>query len=147
MGQETIFAVKFGELESQYERTVSRLRRCQTENRKQIRQELGTVLDEYCDAERRLQKSVNSSRSPAVSALSEAQLNYHRSVRRILHDELPCHLHGEDGDFSADQVEAVSLYGEFAIDFATQAMRYAQMVMLSALDAQAGLNEQEGGTT
>ena len=136
MGQEEIFAVKLGELERQYERTMSCLRRCQAGDRQTIRRELDRASEEYCGAERRLQREVSSSRSPAVAALSEAQLNYHRSIRRILHDELPCYLHGEDGNYSADQAEAVGLYGEYAIDFAAQAMRYAQIVVLSALDAQ-----------
>lgn len=147
MGQETIFAVKLGELERQYERTISCLRRCQTGDGKRIRQELDQISEEYCGAERRLQKEVSSSRSPAVAALSKAQLDYHRSVRRILQDELPCCLRGEDGDFSADQVETVGLYGEYAIDFAAQAMRYAQLVVLSALDAQISFDERKEETT
>ena len=48
-----------------------------------------------------------------------------------------------DSSFSADQVEAISLYGEYAIDFAAQAMRYAHLVVLSAIDAQISLEEQK----
>ena len=43
----------------------------------------------------------------------------------------------------SEQVEAISLYGEYAIDFAAQAMRYAHLVVLSAIDAQISLDEQK----
>ena len=147
MSQEGIFAIKLGELECQYERTLSCLRLYQVEDHKKIRKELEQVFGEYRDAERQLQKDVNTSRSPAIAALSGAQLDYDRRVRRILQDELPFYLHGENRDISADQVEAISLYGEYAIDFAAQAMRYAQMTVLSAIDAQMNLDEQRREST
>ena len=142
MSQERIFAIKLSELERQYEQTLGCLDLCQTEDHEKVRQELERSFREYHDAERQLLKYTNTSRSPAVAALSGAQLTYEHRVRRILQDELPgCH-HGGDGSFSADQVEAISLYGEYAIDFAAQAMRYAHLVVLSAIDAQISLDEQ-----
>ncbi len=142
MSQERIFAIKLGELEHQYEQTLSCLRSCQPEDHKKIRQELEQVFEEYRDTERRLLKGVNASRSPAVAALSGAQLSYDRRVRDILQGKLPGFPHGGNGSFSADQVEAISLYGEYAIDFAAQAMRYAHLVVLFAIDAQTSLDEQ-----
>lgn len=142
MSQERIFAIKLGELEYQYEQTLGCLRSCQTEDHKKIRQELDQAFEEYRNVERRLLKGVNTSRSPAVAALSGAQLSYDRRVREILQGKLPGFPHGRDGSFSADQVEAISLYGEYAIDFAAQAMRYAHLVVLFAIDAQISLDEQ-----
>lgn len=141
MSQEGIFAIKLRELESEYQQTLSRLHLYQSEDHSKIKEELEQAFAEYCDAERRLQKSVNTSRSPAVAALSGAQLDYDRRVRRILQEELPGYYHARDDSPCADQVEAISLYGEYAIDFAAQAMRYAMMTVLSAIDAQMNLDE------
>lgn len=143
MSQEGIFAIKLSELERQYERTLGRLRLCQTGDHQKIRQELKQAFEEYHDTERQLLKGVNTSRSPAVAALSGAQLNYDRRIREILRNELPGCLHERGGNFTADQVETISLYGEYAIDFAAQAMRYAHLVVLSAIDAQISLEEQK----
>ena len=59
----------------------------------------------------------------------------------ILHDELPGYLHEEGNDRIADQAEAASLYGEYAIDFAAQAMRHALLAALSAIDLQMSCEE------
>ena len=42
-----------------------------------------------------------------------------------------------------DQAEAASLYGEYAIDFAAQAMRHALLAALSAIDLQMNCEERE----
>lgn len=70
-----------------------------------------------------------------------AQLDYDQKVRHILHDELPGYLHEEGNDRIADQAEAASLYGEYAIDFAAQAMRHALLAALSAIDLQMSCEE------
>ena len=89
MSQEGIFAIRLGELECQYERILNCLHLYQSEDHAIIRKELEQVFGEYCDAERRLQKGVNTSRSPAVADLSGAQLDYDRRVQRILQEGLP----------------------------------------------------------
>lgn len=147
MSQEGIFAIKLGELERQYGHTLTRLRLYQGGDRQKIRDEMKQLFREYQENEHLLQKAVNTGRSPAVAALSEAQLSYDRRVRKILQEELPGYLHEGDDNFSADEVEAISLYGEYAIDFAAQAMRYAHLVVLSAIDAQIGLDEQRKEST
>ena len=85
--------------------------------------------------------SVRESRSPAVAALSQAQLTYELEVQRILRDELPAYLHGENTCRDADRAEAASLYGEYAIDFAAQAVRHALLAALSAIDLQMSCDE------
>ena len=147
MSQEGIFAIKLDELERQYGQTLDRLRLYQGGDRQKIREEMKQLFREYQENEHLLQKAVNTGRSPAVAALSEAQLSYDRRVRKILREELPGYLHEGGGNLSADEVEAISLYGEYAIDFAAQAMRYAQLVVLSAIDAQIGLDEQRQEST
>ena len=86
---EGMFTIKLYELEQQYGRMQSRLRLCQQEDHPKIRQELQKAMDEYKEGEFLLQKNVESSRSPAVAALARAQLEYVRTVRKILEQDLP----------------------------------------------------------
>ena len=72
---EGMFAAKLYELEQQYGRMQSRLRLCQQEDHKKIRQELQRASDEYRENELLLKSNVESSRSPAVTALADAQLS------------------------------------------------------------------------
>ena len=74
---EGLFAIKLYELEQQYGRMQTRLRICQQEDHSRIRQELQRAEDDYRENELLLQKNVESSRSPAVAALSDVQLSYY----------------------------------------------------------------------
>lgn len=141
--QSGIFAAKLNELEQEYGRTVRRLRLCQQEDHQSVRRELQQVWQEYRSCELQMQKSIRDSRSPAVAALSAAQLEYDLQIQHILQEELPGYLHGENTDGTQDQAEAASLYGEYAIDFAAQAMRHALLAALSAIDLQMSCDEKK----
>ena len=129
---EGLFVIKLYELEQQYGRMQSRLRLCQQEDHPKIRQELQKATDEYKENEILLQKNVEGSRSPAVAALAGAQLEYYRTIRKILEQELPDYLRSETSTSSEDKTEAAALYGEYAIDFAAQSMRHALIAVMSA---------------
>ncbi len=137
---EGMFAVKLYELERQYGRMQSRLRLCQQDDHQKIRQELQRVMEEYQEDELLLLNNVENSRSPAVAALADAQLDYSRRAEEILEQELPEYLRDEDGSAPEEgakhQAEAAALYAEYAIDFAVQSMRYALMTALKAMDMQ-----------
>lgn len=137
---EGMFAVKLYELEREYGRMQSRLRLCQQDNHQKIRQELQRVTEEYQEDELLLLNNVENSRSPAVAALADAQLDYSRRAEKILEQELPEYLQDEDGSAPEEgaehQAEAAALYAEYAIDFAVQSMRYALMTALKAMDMQ-----------
>lgn len=131
-----MFAVKLCQLEQQYGLLQSRLRLCQEGSHEKIRCELQKAADEYKETDLLLQSSVEASRSPAVSALAQAQITYCRNVEQLLKEELPEYLHSEDSVPGQDQAEAAALFAEYAVDFATQSMRYALWAALSALDLQ-----------
>ena len=140
---EGMFAIKLYELEQQYGRMQSRLRLCQQEDHPKIRQELQKATDEYKENELLLQKNVEGSRSHAVAALAGAQLEYYKTVRNILEQELPKSLCSEANTTSEDKAEAAALYGEYAIDFAVQSTRYALIAALQAIDLQMSADEQK----
>ena len=131
-----IFEGKIHEMEGQYGQILSRLRVVQHESHDEIRRTIRQLEAECRENESLLKQSIADCRSPAVSALAAAQLDYDQKVRHILQDELPGYLHEEGNDRIADQAEAAGLYGEYAIDFAAQAMRHALLAALSAIDLQ-----------
>lgn len=140
---EGMFAIKLYELEQQYGRVQSRLRICQKEEHPKIRQELQKAADEYKENELLLQKNIEGSRSPAVAALAGAQLEYYKTVRKILEQDLPDYLHSEASSALENNTEAASLYAEYAIDFAVQSARYALIAALKAMDLQMSAEEQK----
>lgn len=138
-----IFAVKLYELERAYGQMRSRLQICQGQDHGKVRQELQVILDEYQENELLLQKNVEASRSPAIAALSEAQLTYCRTTEELMRRKMSSYLHSERSSHTEDRAEAVTLYAEYAIDFATQAMRHALLAALSAIDVQMDCEERK----
>lgn len=138
-----IFAGKLCELERQYEQTIRCLRCCQRADHREIQRSLRCLWQEYRENDLLLQRSIAKSHSPAVAALSAAQLEYDLKIQDILQNELLGYVHGEGSDVTEDQAEAASLYGEYAIDFAAQAMRHALLAALSAIDLQMNCEERE----
>lgn len=131
-----IFSVKLTELERQYRETVRCLHRYQQEDHAQIVREIEALRREYQKNESLMEQAVQTSRSPAVAELSRVHLEYEQCIRRVLQEKLPGYLHEENSDAVQDQAEAACLYGEYAIDFVSQAMRRAQLAALWAIDLQ-----------
>lgn len=136
-----IFTGKLCELERQYGDAVGRLRLYQQADHEQVRRELQALWQDCRERELEMRRSIREGRSPAVAALSQAQLTYDLEIQRILRDELPGYLHGENTCRDADQAEAACLYGEYAIDFASQAVCHAMLAALSAIDLQMSCEE------
>lgn len=130
--KEEIFSGKLRELARQQQQTAAQFRRYEQADLQQIRLELEQLQQEEADAERRLRQSADAGRSPAVAALSRAQLDYLRRVRTILQEKLPGYLHSEGADALEDQAEAACLYGEYAMDAAAQAIHHALFAALRA---------------
>ena len=143
-----IFAVKLCELEREYGRLQSRIHLLQAKEPTQVQEELERLLDEY-----RERKYLLDERVPAVAALAQAQLEFAAHAEQILTDDLPNEMRGRNQSDAEDRAEAMSLYAEYAIDFATQAMRYALIASLSAIVLQqkaehkTTLEEQKGDLT
>ena len=131
--KEGIFAVKLCELEQEYGRLQSRIHLFEGKDAAQAQQEITRLQDEYREHKLLLDERTRSSRSPAVASLAEAQLEYGQRVEQILHEELPNEMRGRNQSCAEDQAEAMTLYAEYAIDFATQAMRQALAAALSAV--------------
>ena len=131
--KEGIFAVKLCELEQEYGRLQSRIHLFEGKDAAQAQQEILRLQDEYREHKLLLDEQIRSSRSSAVSSLSKAQLEYGQRVEQILNEELPNEMRGRNQSCAEDQAEVMTLYAEYAIDFATQSMRQALAAALSAV--------------
>lgn len=133
MGHE-VFIAKLDELKRQQEELMDCLSRFQSADTADIDDYLRQLNDEYQENTELLKSCIREGRSPAIVALSEAQLAYYNHMRDILKDRLPAYM--DSGDRNQDQAEAAALYAEYAIDFASQAIRHALMVSLKAIELQ-----------
>jgi hypothetical protein len=91
------------------------------------------MKDECIENDFLLQSRINSSRSPAVSKLAAAQMDYSKNTEEILQKVA---LGFQDGMAQETELESAALYAEYAIDFATQAMRHALLASLCAINLQ-----------
>lgn len=131
-----IFTAKLHELEQQYECLRKRLKICTAQSHRQIHRELESAKQEYNSLELCLKQIVKNSRSPAVSSLAKVQLEYSQKTERLLKDQITADLHSDANTPGEDREEASALYAEYAIDFASMAVKYALLASLSALDMQ-----------
>lgn len=136
-----IFTAKLHELEQQYECLRKRLEICNAQSHRQIHRELESARQEYNSLELRLKQIVKNSRSPAVSSLAKVQLEYSQKTERLLKDQITADLHSDVNTPGEDREEASALYAEYAIDFASMAVKYALLASLSALDMQTEPNK------
>ena len=136
-----IFTAKLHELEQQYECLRKRLEICNAQSHRQIHRELESARQEYNSLELRLKQIVKNSRSPAVSSLAKVQLEYSQKTERLLKDQITADLHSDANTPGEDREEASALYAEYAIDFASMAVKYALRASLSALDMQTEPNK------
>ena len=120
--------------EQQYGRMHSRLQLLMQQGHPRIRRNwktprTNTRRHSFC-----CRKNVKGSRSPTVAALSGAQLDYFRTLEKVL------------AQANLEQTEAAALYAEYAMDFATQSTRYALMAALKAMDLQMTMEEKKEET-
>lgn len=134
--KQEVFSFKLYELEQEYDKMRSRLKSFQSGSHEDIRLHRRQLMEECRENDILLESRVRSGRSPAVTALSEAQLAYRTRSKQILEQELPVYMHSDNGDKHEEQAEAAALYAEYAIDFAVQATRQALLAALSAMDLQ-----------
>ena len=133
-----MFTVKLSELEQEYEQMRDRIQKFQGKNAKQVHQERERLLEEYHAHDLLLDNTVRSCRSRAMARMAEIQRDYGAQVENLLQSD-PLADRQESG--CGEHAEAMALYAEFAIDFAMQAMRYALITALSAMELQMQADE------
>ena len=138
-----VFAVKLCELEEEYGRLQSRIQICQEKDSAQLRQTMAQILDEYKERDLLLKQRVKGCCMRSVANLAQVQLDYQKRTEDLLRTELRAEMSGKNHTIEEDRAEASTLFAEYAIDFATQAMRYALYASMRALVLQAKAEEME----
>ena len=131
-----LFAVKLNELDRQYAHLRRRLEIIQRESPEDVRREIHD-MERACDeGELMLEQSAEGCRTGAVAAMARAQLAYERQTRGDLERMLkqPC------GTEAA--AESMTLYAEYAVDFAAEAANRALLAALHAARLQMEADEQ-----
>ena len=139
-----LFAIKLYEMEQQYAKIQSRIQICGQEDQQKVRMELQKAVDEYREHAEILRKNVEGSRSRAVTELARTQLEYSQAMAKLFDGSLEQYFQSEDGSRLENQVEATTLYAEYAMDYAMQTMRHALIAALTAMDLQLTAEEQKG---
>lgn len=141
-----IFDVKLHELKREYVRMQSRLRLFQGKDLEQVHRERERLQEEYQAQDRLLEEAARSCRCRTMARLAELQRDYGRQAEELLQTGLTAGQQ-DFGSSGRDRAEAVTLCAEFAMDFATQTMRYAMITALSAMELQiqADTPRTEGG--
>lgn len=131
-----IFAVKLVELEQEYGHLQSRIQLFQRKDLEQLHRELERLQDEYQEHDLLLEETVRSCRSPVMAHLAKMQRDYEQQAEEYLKATPILMQENHAQPNCQDRAEATTLYAEFAIDFATQAMRYALISAFSAMELQ-----------
>ncbi len=133
---QALFAAKHREMARQYGQLAAQLEGGGQDSPEQIRRQLQQAEEEYQAHTRVLEQWAAGSRSPAMAELAQIQLECSRKMEAVLDERLRA---GQDGPGCApaeEGVEALALYAEYTMDLATQAMQYARIAALTAMQRQ-----------
>lgn len=134
--QHGMFTAKLQELEREYGRLQNCIRLLQEEPSEQLHQERERLEDECRERALLLDETVHSCRSPAMARLAQLQRDYAQQTQALLQTGVIKRNPDDPLIRYQDDAEMMALYTEFAIDFATQSMRYALMAALRAAELQ-----------
>lgn len=125
-----IFYSKMKEMDEDYERFRSLIFHVQ-DHSECLDAGISSLKNEINQTTLLLRDTVSRSRSPALSMLAGIHLNYCEQM-----ESLRSTLNRYMGETRHDQAEALALYAENAMDFAAQAVRFALLAALEAIDIQ-----------
>lgn len=89
----SVFAYKLYEMEEQYGKLQCRIRICEQGDRRRIHSELEKAEDEYKENTLLLEKKARACRSPAVTRLTQAQLDYRQKIGDVMKKQVIKDLH------------------------------------------------------
>lgn len=133
---DNLFTVKLQELVGNYHDLEVKIKASQDLSPSELHQMLHELCQLYCEQTTYLEEKARNSRSVVAAALSEIQNEYCRQSEMILYR---C-LHQTETE---QQLEKTALLAEYAMDFANEAIQYALITSLYAIDLQKQF-EQEG---
>lgn len=124
--QNHLFAIKLYELQQNALLLESRIRLCQKASYQEILSEKEKIKKELEENELILKNQIQSGRFTGVKEFARAQEEYCEHVDQIL----------KQMTNTRDQTEMLALCGQYSIDLAIQAMRYALLSVYNAMESQ-----------
>ena len=137
-----VFAVKLRQMEIAYGQLLSRIQLCQEKCPEQLADTLKVIQDECRAHDILLEQRARASRLDSAAALAALQLEYSQKAKELcaaMEEEMRSHTPTD----KERQAEAMGLCAEYAIDFATQSMRYALSAAIQAIEFQMKAEEKE----
>lgn len=134
-GANGMFSAKLREMEREYGTLQMELRRLETGWEDGPR-ELDRIWRAYQAQLTHLEQTARSCRTPAMAQLADLQREYEQKMEQMLRRSLA-------QDDAERRTESAALYAEYAMDFAIQAMRYALMAALSAVQLEKSTHTSE----
>lgn len=128
-----MFNAKLNELSESYERMQQQIAHIQNADPDEVRQIRTHLEAEWADTVVELKNRAKMMRFLTAQQLSQVQMEYCRKAADILHASIK---QSWSAFSTGDESDDMALYAEYAIDFATLAIRYALMSVASAVDVQ-----------
>ena len=136
-----LFYCKLDELGREYQLMQTHIALALDKHPDLLFEELESLEQEILQNHAKLEDFVSFSRSPAVSQLSSAHLDYCQKMEGITRNLLL-----NMNETSEECAEAAALYAEYAMDFATQTTRFALIAAMEAIILQNELEAEENST-
>ena len=126
-----VLAVKLDELDDTLKLLHSRIHVCESAPLAQLQHDMDTLQCEYIQSSAVLRDSLQHSKLPAISVLSEAYQQIEHTIMTAMQT------------LQMQEPEEKILLAEYALDFSVQAANRALLCALDAIAAQKNLSEQE----
>ena len=137
-----ILGAKLEETEKNYESLRHAIEALEQEDRREIKESMQKMTYELHRGESLLINAVKKAKSGMMEEMAEIQLEYCSKINRFL--ETQDEILNKDPTERAQEkyAEDMSLYAEYAIDLATQTVKYAVFAALKAIDLQMNVQEE-----
>lgn len=128
-----LFTAKLDELADKFSVMQTRIAELETADPDEVRKARTHLEAEWTDLIVELKNRSRAMRFLTGQQLSQMQLDYCHKAADILHSSMKQNFQAVAGDSESDNA---ALYAEYAIDFASMAMRYALLSVATAIDMQ-----------
>ena len=130
-----LFAAKRKEMEKAYAHLQCRMEVYEDASPEQLHREIEEMQTDCLEYDVLLNKVIQGSRTPLISQLAQAQLNYNQTAEAIVASAIQTH------NTPDAQAEATAVFAEFAMDQAIHSMNNALLAAMIAMEKQHALND------
>lgn len=137
-----VLGAKLEEMEKNYESLRHAIEALEQEDRREIKESMQKMAYELHRGESLLINAAKKAKSDMMEEMAEIQLEYCSKIDRFLEHQIEILNKDSTGCAQERHAEEMSLYAEYAIDLATQTVKYAVFAALKAIDLQMNVQEE-----